>query len=374
MTMNDFAWPLMLMLVLVMADVLVLKFWSKETPPWRDVVFNLNSGHVMLWWFRGLEVAGYAWLSQHASLGFLDHWPAWAVWAFSFVAWDFCFYWEHRLHHAWSPLWAVHVVHHEGEHFNLSLGVRNSWFSSATSLPFFAALAMLGVPLAVFVAVSGVHYSIQFWNHCGSMRRRSLLDRWFVTPINHRVHHGANQEYRDKNFGGTLRIWDRLFGTWQDELADVPIRFGVDGAVESHDPVRANLAPVWRWLSGRDWPKRGGEPVAAASPSWVALGGLALFAVVIYYVHAEGHWPPGQQALLFGLTWSCTVALGALSQGREWGRAAWSALAVGTPMLFIGALGLDDPPGVAAMAALGLHGAASLAVVRYRATSDRGSW
>lgn len=372
MTMNDFAWPLMLMVLLVVADVLVLRHRHRQAPPWRDLVFNLNSGHVMLWWFRGLEVAGYAWLAHHASLGWLDRWPTWAVWAFAFVAWDFCFYWEHRLHHAWSPLWAVHVVHHEGEHFNLSLGVRNSWFSSATSLPFFAGLAMLGVPLPVFVAVSGLHYSIQFWNHCGSMRQRTALDRWLITPINHRVHHGANAEYRDKNFGGTLRIWDRLFGTLQDELPQVPIRFGVDGAVKSQDPVRANLGPVWRWLSGRDWPQGTDQRGATASPLSVALGGLALFAVVIYYVHAEGHWPPGQQAWLFALIWLSTVALGGWSEGRRWGRAAWSALAIGTPMLFIGALALRDPAGLAAMGALGLQGAAS-ALVPGESTSERGS-
>lgn len=372
MTMNDFAWPLALMVLLVVADVLVLQFWRKETPPWRDLVFNLNSGHVMLWWFRGLEVAGYAWLSGHANLGWLDSWPVWTVWAFTFVAWDFCFYWEHRLHHAWSLLWAVHVVHHEGEHFNLSLGVRNSWFSSATSLPFFAVLAMAGVPLPIFVAISGLHYSVQFWNHCGAMRRRSVLDRWFVTPINHRVHHGANAEYRDKNFGGTLRLWDHLFGTAQDELPQVPIRFGVDGAAASHDPVRANLGPVWKWLSGRDWPRRASVRSAAVPASWVAWGGLALFAVVIYYVHAEGQWPPGQQALLFALIWLSTVALGGLSEGRGWGRATWPALAVGTPLLFIGLLGVGDPLGLAALTALGLHGAAS-AVIRDRVTSVRGS-
>ncbi|MEK8029309.1 sterol desaturase family protein [Ideonella sp. DXS29W] len=357
--MNDYAWPLALMVLLVVGDAWWLRRQGRAAPPWHDVVFNLNSGHVLLWWFRGLEVAGYAWLSQHVNLGWLEAWPRWAVWSFTFIAWDFCFYWEHRLHHRWAPLWAVHVVHHEGEHFNLSLGVRNSWFSSATSLPFFAGLAMVGVPLTVFLVVSGAHYSIQFWNHCGSVPRLAWLDRWLVTPWNHRIHHAANPEYRDKNFGGTLRLWDHLFGTAQDELLQVPVRYGVDGATPGVDPVRANLAPFWRWITGREGPvprQRETARLPAAREGWVLTGGLVLFALVIYHVYREGRWPPGQQACLFAALWLGTVALGGLSEARAWGRTAWMAVALGTPLLFVAGFGLRDPLGVAVLAALALHG------------------
>lgn len=356
--MNQFALPLALMLVLVVADLLALKHARGEEAPWHDMVFNLDSGHILLWLFRGLEVGAYAWVLEHASLHGLDRWPAYAVWALAFVAWDFCFYWLHRLHHRLPLMWAVHVVHHEGEHFNLSLGVRNSWFSSLTSVPFFTGLAVLGVPLHVFLAVSGVHYAVQFYNHCGTVRRSGLLDRLMVTPANHRVHHGCNPEYVDKNFGGTLLVWDHLFGTFQAQLPGVPIRYGVQGSVPSRNPFWANLLPVLRYLrlpAPRLQPAAGPQPAAG----WIAGGGVALFAVVIHCVHRQGAWPAPQQALLFMLILLATIALGAHSEGRRWGRPAWAALAGGTAALFLGPFALPDPLGAAALAALGLHGLAT---------------
>lgn len=361
--MNQFALPLALMLALVVADLLLLKHLRGEPAPWHDMVFNLDSGHILLWLFRGVEVAGFGWVLGHASLHWVDRWPAAAVWAFAFVAWDFCFYWLHRLHHRLPLMWAVHVVHHEGEHFNLSLGVRNSWFSSLTSFPFFAGLAMLGVPLEVFIIVSGLHYSVQFYNHCGTVRRSGLLDRWMVTPANHRIHHGMNPEYLDKNFGGTLLIWDKLFGTYQAELLGVPIRYGVAGSIASNNPFWANLLPVLRYLRlpVPQWrPARGLPPPAA----WIAAGGVALFGAVIYYVHRQGNWPGAQQAVLFGLILLATIALGGFSEGRRWGRPAWVVLTVGTALLFIGPFGLADPLGGVMLVALGLHGAASCFVGR----------
>lgn len=124
--MNVFALPLALMLALVVADVAGLRWLRGQRAPWRDVIFNLNSGHIVLWLFRGAEVAVFAWLSAHANLHWVDRLGVPGVWIFTFFAWDFCFYWLHRLHHMIPLMWAVHVVHHEGEHFNLSLGVRNS--------------------------------------------------------------------------------------------------------------------------------------------------------------------------------------------------------------------------------------------------------
>src|SRR5699024_3092268 len=110
-------------------------------------------------------------------------------------------------------LWAVHVVHHQGEHFNLSLGIRNSWYSSLSDLPFIIGLAVIGVPLPVFIIVSSMHYGIQFYNHNGLMGEFDWLKRFIVTPSYHRIHHAMAPVYRNRNFAGTFVFWDRLFGT-----------------------------------------------------------------------------------------------------------------------------------------------------------------
>ncbi len=329
--MKMFAVPLGVMLLMVLVEAWLLRRQGRPAC-WHDTVLNLNSGHVLMLALRGAEVAGYAWLLQHASSGWVARWPTALQWAFAFVAWDFCFYWLHRLHHKLPLLWAVHVVHHEGEHFNLSLGIRNSWFSSLSSLPFFAVLAVLGLPLHIFVLVGGLHYGVQFYNHNALLRRSGWLDRWFVTPGHHRVHHGRNAVYVDRNFGGTLLVWDKLFGTFQSELPGEPVRLGVHAPTGSRNPLRANLVPFARWLGLRGWAApTARQPVSGA---WVAVGGVLLYALVLRHLHAEGVHGALAHALSFGLIFVGTLALGAASDGQPAGRWTWAALGVLAMPLF----------------------------------------
>lgn len=160
--MSELLFPVLFMLFFVCAEACILQFTRRQNIDWLDIIFNLNSGHIMLWFFRCLEVLCYGFVLEHFSLNLFEGWSAVGVWLFTLLAWDVGFYWLHRLHHQLRLLWAVHVVHHQGENYNLSLGVRNSWYSSLTSIPFFLVLALAGVPLSVFLAVSIVHYSIQF--------------------------------------------------------------------------------------------------------------------------------------------------------------------------------------------------------------------
>lgn len=313
--MKVFALPLALMLGLVLLEMLVLKLHRRLAVDWRDTVLNLNSGHLLMLFFRGFEVAGFAWLLQHASFGWIAQWPVAAQWAFAFIAWDFCFYWLHRLHHAVPAFWAVHAVHHEGEHFNLSLGIRNSWFSSLTSLPFFAILAVLGLPLHVFVFVGAFHYSVQFYNHNAIVGRSGWLDRVLVTPANHRVHHGCNEVYLDRNFGGTLLIWDKLFGTFQRELPEEPIRYGVHERTPSYNPLWANLVPVLR-LVGARLPRLGVIERDRLSDRAVVAAGVALYAGVIVFLQFGDALSAIGQVALFAAIFGGTLLLGAASDGR----------------------------------------------------------
>jgi sterol desaturase/sphingolipid hydroxylase (fatty acid hydroxylase superfamily) len=355
--MNAFALPLSIMLLLVLGEQLVLARRQQYSIPWVDIVFNLNSGHILMWIFRGLEVAGYAWIWAHLSLHWVDQLPGPMVWLIAFCGWDFGFYWLHRLHHKIPLLWAVHVVHHEGEHFNLSLGIRNSWYSSLTSLPFFVPLAVLGVPPEVFVLVSACHYSVQFYNHCNLIGSSGILDRIVITPSNHRVHHGINPQYVDHNFGGTLALWDKLFGTYAPEEEEVV--YGVAGSSPSVNPVWANNVPLLRCF-GLSVPQRPRELPALLPASLIGAAGILLFGLVIYYIHRQGTWQSNQQELLFVLIFLSTIALGALSEGRRVGLWAWIVIAGALPLLMVIDWGVRDGMGLALAALFLIVGTASV--------------
>lgn len=323
MNLPNLATPLLLMLLVTFAEILFRARVRHEPAPWRDVVFNLNSGHILLWFFRSMEVVAFAAVLTHFSIGLISTWPTWLQWAFGFVAWDLCFYWMHRLHHKLPLLWAVHVVHHQGEHFNLSLGIRNSWYSSLSNFPFVAILAVLGLPVEIFVVVSSIHYTVQFYNHNGLVGHSGWLDALMVTPLHHRVHHGMDAPYIDKNFGGTLLLWDKLFGTHQVQLADVPLRFGTHAPAVSRNPLLASNLPFFK-----SWSMRATPSDWRVSDAYIARAGFVLFLAVIAYVFVDGALPAWQTAAWFALVFGGTLAVGAISDDRAWGIGAWLAIAL----------------------------------------------
>ncbi|WP_122671692.1 sterol desaturase family protein [Pseudomonas viridiflava] len=355
--MSDLAIPIAIMLVVVMGEAMILRWVQRRPVDWHDVVFNLNSGHIMLWLFRGLEVAFYGLVATHFSLGLLDTWPPLLMWAFALLAWDFCFYWLHRLHHYLGVLWAVHLVHHQGEHFNLSLGVRNSWYSSLTSIPFFIVLAILGVPLHVFVTVSILHYSMQLFNHSALTPKLGILESVLVTPAHHRVHHVKDIAYSDKNFGGTFIFWDKLFGTFS-RLPETPYVFGVGGARSSSNPFWASNVPFMRYLRLQSPSARPSNVLRHSSMS-VLSGALLLFTLVVGYIYQYGYGYSdinGPQIILFLFLVLGSVALGAMSDAKRWGMSIWLLVSMGIPVLFLGYFGWSQPYWQVPMAALAVHG------------------
>jgi sterol desaturase/sphingolipid hydroxylase (fatty acid hydroxylase superfamily) len=365
--MNAMALPLLGMLGCILLELFLKRTRDGLPIPWRDLALNLGSGHILMWLLRGVEIAVYAWVVEHASLGLTNGWPVAALWIFALFAWDLGFYWMHRLHHTLASLWSVHVVHHEGEHFNLSLGVRNAWLSSLTTLPFTSLpLALAGVPLPVFVAVSTFHYTVQFYNHNSIVKRSGWLERIFITPAHHRIHHGKNREYLNRNFGGTFLVWDKLFGSFQAELPGVPVQYGVDQPTGSTNPFWANVAPLLRY-AGLKVPKLTEKVRDRLLPDFmVGLGGLLLFFAVAYYIHRDGTWPPGGQAALFWLIFALTLALGGMSDGRRWGLPCWILLGTTACVIMPQSFGLDDPAGLLALALLPLHGVLAAVMARRR--------
>lgn len=164
-----------------------------------------------------------------------------ALWLIAALAWDFFYYWNHRLGHEISILWAAHAVHHQSEDYNLSTALRQTSSSFLFGWIFYLPLFLIGFPLEVLVVVKALNLIYQFWVHTQLVRRMGVLDRILVTPSNHRVHHAQNQRYIDKNYGGILVIWDRLFGTFEAERDDDPVVFGVRKPLANWNPVWANL-------------------------------------------------------------------------------------------------------------------------------------
>jgi sterol desaturase/sphingolipid hydroxylase (fatty acid hydroxylase superfamily) len=163
------------------------------------------------------------------------------LWVIAALAWDFCYYWFHRFSHEISVLWAAHAVHHQSEDYNLSTALRQTSTGFLFGWIFYTPLFVIGFPLEVLVTVNAVNLIYQFWVHTQVVRRMGVLDRIFVTPSNHRVHHAQNERYIDKNYGGMLILWDRMFGTFEDEADEEPVIFGVRKPLASWNPFWANL-------------------------------------------------------------------------------------------------------------------------------------
>ena len=170
------------------------------------------------------------------------------VWVVAFVLYDFCYYWNHRLGHEISLLWAAHVVHHSSEEYNLTTALRQS-SSSIFNWIFYLPLALIGIDPILLIAVGSLNLIYQFWVHTRHIPQLGWFEWVFVSPSNHRVHHAQNRIYIDRNYGGVFIIWDRLFGTFQEELDHEPVIFGLRSSLKSWNPIYANVqvyAQLWR--------------------------------------------------------------------------------------------------------------------------------
>lgn len=171
----------------------------------------------------------------------------WFVWVLAFVLYDFCYYWNHRMGHEMSLLWAAHVVHHSSEEYNLTTALRQT-SGSIFSWVFYLPLAILGFDPLMIVSVGALNLVYQFWVHTRHVPKLGWFEWFFVSPSNHRVHHGQNQLYLDKNYGGVFILWDRLFGTFQEELESEPPIYGVRKALKSWNPVWGNVQVYWQLI------------------------------------------------------------------------------------------------------------------------------
>ena len=216
----------------------------------------------------GLAYALYDGLVEQVALVRLPAGSA-LTWVLCFVLVDFIYYWWHRASHRINVLWAVHVVHHQSEEYNLAVALRQALFSPITYNPFFWGLALLGFPPIVLFTCQALNTLYQFWIHTQLIGRLPpAVEAVLNTPSHHRVHHGVNPRYIDRNHAGVLIVWDKLFGTFVEETE--PAVFGTVKGLSRWDPLWANIDELLslgrRAASMADWRDR--LRLFVAPPEW----------------------------------------------------------------------------------------------------------
>ena len=260
--------------LLIALELLWAKRRGVSVYRFTDSLTDLSCGitqQVILIFCTATQLAIYAWVSQHGRLLDLSTtWGGWWLpWVVAFVGVDFIYYWWHRFSHEVNFLWAAHVVHHQSEDYNLAVALRQGVLTTWTALPLYLALAVLGVPTLVFAIVHALSTLYQFWIHTQLMRKmRGPLDWILNLPSHHRVHHAINTQYLDKNYGATLVVWDRLFGTYAEEIE--PPVYGITKPIASFDPM---WAQIHYWFEMVDMMRAARRPLEKlrvwfASPAW----------------------------------------------------------------------------------------------------------
>ncbi len=181
----------------------------------------------------------------------LELMPASSVltWIIAFLLYDLSYYWMHRMHHEIKILWATHSVHHHGEEYNLATALRQTSTGWLWKWVFYLPMMLVGVPAEVFISVAGVNLVYQFWVHTEHIGHLGFLEKIFITPMNHSIHHAKNKEYIDANYGGVFIIWDRIFGTYIPRIDNIKPVYGTVTPLNSWNPIWANFQIFSNMLS-----------------------------------------------------------------------------------------------------------------------------
>jgi len=236
-------WATPAFIALMLVECVVARLRRRSVYRLADALTSVSLGALSTYvgvFARLLPFGIYVLAYRHARLATLAA-DDWRVWLAGLLCYDFLYYWYHRLGHEVNILWAAHVVHHQSEEYNLSTALRQTSSSYLLSWVFYLPMALAGFPPELFLAVSLVDLLYQFWIHTEQIGSLGVFDRIFASPSNHRVHHAVNDGYLDRNYGGILILWDRLFGTFQPELAAVRCVYGTRDPLRSWNPLWANL-------------------------------------------------------------------------------------------------------------------------------------
>ena len=243
-------WVVPLFLIMVVAEIAYGHFTGKQTYSLMDTLSSLSSGMTnILKDILGLVVVivSYPFLLENLSLTTLK--STLSLYIVAFICIDFASYWSHRLNHKINIFWNQHVIHHSSEEFNLACALRQSFsdFLGYTAL-FLIPAAILGVPQKVISILAPLHLFGQFWYHTQHIGKLGILEYFLVTPSQHRVHHAINPVYIDKNLAAIFCVWDRWFGTFQEELEEEPPIYGVLKPVHTWNPLIINYQHLLRMI------------------------------------------------------------------------------------------------------------------------------
>tara|TARA_B100000029_G_scaffold209768_2_gene207590 strand:- start:158 stop:1417 length:1260 start_codon:yes stop_codon:yes gene_type:complete len=235
-------------IVLILIEELFARLKGISINTHEDMISSLSSGMtntIKDTLKIGIAIISYTWLVDKITIFKIE--PLWLAVLIAFIVQDFSGYWMHRLQHRVNLFWNQHIIHHSSEEFNLSCALRQSIstifrFSAVLMFP----AALLGIPASIFAVLAPIHLFMQFWYHTRLIDKMGILEHLIVTPSHHRVHHAVNPEYLDKNYGQIFIIWDKMFGTFQPELKEVPPVYGTLRPVSTWNPIVINFKHVWQ--------------------------------------------------------------------------------------------------------------------------------
>ena len=236
-----------IVLTMIFIEILISNFRNQNFYKSGDTLctIGLLSGNIIVAFaIKGMVLAFHIFLYQFRVFDFVNQIPIWALWIITFISIDLVFYVYHRMSHRIRFLWAIHLSHHSSEEMNFAVSFRQAWFGPISKIPFFMVLPLLGFDPTI-IAVAGVISTL--WGivgHTQVIGKLGPLEWIFNTPSHHRVHHGSNKKYIDKNYGNLLIIWDRLFGTFEPE--DEEVKFGLVNNVNTFNPVKVTFMA---WMS-----------------------------------------------------------------------------------------------------------------------------
>ena len=236
--------------ILIILEWIASKKIGKKVNRSTDVISSLSSGMSNITKDSlnlGVVLISYGWLVKHLTVYKLE--PLWLATLFAFIIQDFTGYWMHRLNHRVNIFWNRHVIHHSSEEFNLSCALRQSisetvHFSALLMIP----AAFFGIPADIFSMLAPIHLFMQFWYHTRLIHKMGFLEKIIVTPSHHRVHHAINPEYIDKNYGQILIVWDKIFGSFQEELDNIKPVYGILRPAKTWNPILINFKHLWQLI------------------------------------------------------------------------------------------------------------------------------
>ncbi len=244
----SFAIPGFVLLIII--EQIAAQWMDKHINRGMDVISSLSSGMTNTLTSLlgiGVVIVSYKWMEQR--IGLFDIQSTALLYVLAFIGHDFAGYWSHRFNHSINLFWNRHVVHHSSEEFNLSCALRQE-ISAIVGIYFFLYIptALIGVPYEIVAVVAPLHLFAQFWYHTRLIDRMGFLEHILVTPSHHRVHHAINELYLDRNFSQVFIIWDKMFGTFQEELEAEPPIYGTLTPANTWNPVIINFMHVWKLI------------------------------------------------------------------------------------------------------------------------------